>query len=135
MTRSAKPGSSGCDELLDSTLEPFLDLDHLGPVRCSANRTKGGEGRICQHHQLGIARHELHAEPGSFRAGTQLIGRSGAAPMSYQLTGTQRQIGGSYDLGSSPSVTSAGVPGCDRAPRPSAWLVLACRHDVVAHPA
>jgi len=38
-------------------------------------------------------------------------------------------------LWSSRSVTSAGVLRCDRALRPSAWLVLACRHDVTVHPA
>lgn len=61
------------NERRDGGFEVLLAFAQFMSVRRAAEGADRGEGSVCQHLHLRVARDELYAEPGSFSAGTQAV--------------------------------------------------------------
>ena len=61
------------NERRDSGFEVVLAFAQFISVRRAAEGADRGEGSICKHLHLGVARDKLYPEPGSFRAGAQAV--------------------------------------------------------------
>jgi hypothetical protein len=81
------------NERRDGGFEVVLAFAQLIPVSRAAEGADRGEGGICQHLHLRVARDELYPEPGSFRAGAQAVTldtgrqivRSGCIPLAIAV--------------------------------------------------
>jgi hypothetical protein len=77
-----------------------------------------GEGGICQHLHLGVARDELYPEPGSFRAGAQAIAldagrqvvRSGCVSLVMEPQGNEPSLEFGHGAGESAAGIHLFVP-------------------------